>query len=44
MVSTFRVLNDGDAVFYEFWVIDQEDGRAVFKMKHFDCGLSFLES
>lgn len=39
MVGTFRVLNDSDAVFYEFWVIEVEDSRAVFKMKHFDRGL-----
>jgi hypothetical protein len=39
MVGTFRVLKDGDGVFYEFWVIEVEDGRAIFKMKHFDRGL-----
>jgi len=39
MVGTFRVLKDGDAVFYEFWVIEVEDGRAIFKMKHFDRSL-----
>jgi hypothetical protein len=39
MVGTFRVLKDGDAVFYEFWVIEVEDGKAIFKMKHFDRGL-----
>jgi hypothetical protein len=39
MIGTFRVLKDGDAVFYEFWVIEVEDGRAIFKMKHFDRGL-----
>lgn len=39
MLGTFRVLKDGDAVFYEFWVIEVEDGRAIFKMKHFDRGL-----
>lgn len=39
MVGTFRVLKDGDAVFYEFWVIEVEDGKAILKMKHFDRGL-----
>ncbi len=39
MVGTFRVVKDGDAVFYEFWAIEVEDGKAVFKMKHFDRGL-----
>jgi Domain of unknown function (DUF6265) len=39
MVGTFRALKDGDAVFYEFWVIEVEDGKAIFKMKHFDRGL-----
>ena len=39
MVGTFRVVKDGDAVFYEFWVIEVEGGKAIFKMKHFDRGL-----
>ncbi len=39
MVGTFRVLKDGDAVFYEFWVIEVENDKAVFKLKHFDRGL-----
>jgi hypothetical protein len=39
MVGTFRVVKDGDAVFYEFWAIEVEDGEVVFKMKHFNKGL-----
>jgi Domain of unknown function (DUF6265) len=39
MVGTFRVVTEGNAVFYEFWAIEVEDGKAVFKMKHFDRGL-----
>jgi len=39
MVGTFRVVKDGNAVFYEFWAIEVEDGEVVFKMKHFDKGL-----
>ncbi len=39
MVGTFRVLKDGDAVFYEFWAIEVEGSKAIFKMKHFDRGL-----
>jgi hypothetical protein len=39
MVGTFRVVKDGAAVFYEFWAIEIEDGKAVFKMKHFNRGL-----
>ena len=39
MVGTFRALKDDDEVFYEFWVIEVEDGKAIFKMKHFDRGL-----
>jgi hypothetical protein len=39
MVGTFRVVKDGNAVFYEFWAIEVEDGKAIFKMKHFDRGL-----
>ena len=39
MLGSYRVVKDGDAVFYEFWVIEVESGKAVFKMKHFDRGL-----
>jgi hypothetical protein len=39
MVGTYRLMKDGDAVFYEFWAIEVEDGKAIFKMKHFDRGL-----
>jgi hypothetical protein len=44
MVGTFRVVKDGKAVFYEFWAIEVEDGKAIFKMKHFDLGLLGWES
>lgn len=43
MVGTYRVLKNSDAVFYEFWVIEVEDGKAIFKMKHFDRGLAGWE-
>jgi hypothetical protein len=36
-------MKGGDAVFYEFWVIEVEAGKAVFKMKHFDRGLQGWE-
>ncbi len=39
MVGTFRVLQDGSPVFYEFWTIEEENGVAIFKMKHFNAGL-----
>ncbi len=39
IVGTFRVLQSGNPVFYEFWTIEQENGVAVFKMKHFNAGL-----
>jgi hypothetical protein len=39
MIGTFRVVKDGDAVFYEFWAIEVEAGKAIFKMKHFNQGL-----
>ena len=44
MVGTFRVVKDGNAVFYEFWAIEVEDCKAIFKMKHFDRGLLGWES
>ncbi len=43
MVGTFRVVKTDAAVFYEFWAIEVEDGKAVFKMKHFNRGLAGWE-
>lgn len=43
MVGAYRLMKAGDAVFYEFWVIEVETGKAVFKMKHFDRGLQGWE-
>jgi hypothetical protein len=43
MVGTFRVVKSGAAVFYEFWAIEVEDGKAIFKMKHFNRGLAGWE-
>jgi hypothetical protein len=31
MVGTFRLVQDGDAVFYEFWVIEVEGGRTILR-------------
>jgi len=39
IVGTYRVVKDGNAVFYEFWAIEIDDGQLVFKMKHFNQGL-----
>lgn len=39
IVGTYRVVKDGNAVFYEFWAIESDGDRLVFKMKHFNQGL-----
>lgn len=38
MISSFRVVKDGKAVFYEFVVIEEQNGMPVFKMRHFNRG------
>jgi hypothetical protein len=43
MVGTFRVVRLGKPVFYEFWVIEVEDGKPVYKLKHFNGGLKGWE-
>jgi hypothetical protein len=43
MVGTFRVVQDGKAVFYEFWAVEVEQNHAVLKLKHFNAGLSGWE-
>jgi hypothetical protein len=48
MVGHFRVVAKGKAgaqkaVFYEFWAIELEDGKPIFKRKHFHHGLQGWE-
>jgi hypothetical protein len=38
MVSSFRVVKDGKAAFYEFVVIEEQNQVPVFKMRHFNRG------
>ena len=38
MVSSFRCVKDGKALFYEFVVIEQEGNIPVMKMRHFNRG------
>lgn len=43
MLGTFRVVHAGTPVFYEFWVIELDGGRPVYKLKHFNGGLQGWE-
>ena len=36
MVGTFKLIQEGQPVFYEFFVITDEDGSPVLKLKHFN--------
>jgi len=38
MVSSYRCVKDGKAIFYEFVVIEQTNGTPVMKMRHFNVG------
>ncbi|SEM63116.1 hypothetical protein SAMN05192574_101249 [Mucilaginibacter gossypiicola] len=38
MISSFRVVKDGKAVFYEFVVIEEQNQVPIFKMRHFNRG------
>jgi hypothetical protein len=39
MTGTFRIVEHGRAVFYEFWAVEVEDNRPVLKLKHFNADL-----
>jgi Domain of unknown function (DUF6265) len=39
MIGSFRILQHGRPVFYEFWVVEVDDNRPVLKLKHFNAGL-----
>jgi hypothetical protein len=38
MISSFRVVKDGKAAFYEFVVIEEQNQVPVFKMRHYNRG------
>lgn len=38
MISSFRVVKDGKATFYEFVVIEEQNHLPVFKMRHYNRG------
>lgn len=38
MMSSFRCVKDGKVIFYEFSVIEQDDGPPVMKLRHFSPG------
>lgn len=38
MISSFRVVKEGKAAFYEFVVIEEQNQVPVFKMRHFNRG------
>jgi hypothetical protein len=38
MISSFRVVKDGKAAFYEFVVIEEQNHIPVFKMRHYNRG------
>jgi uncharacterized protein DUF6265 len=39
MVGSFRIVQKGRPVFYEFWAVEVDHNRPVLKLKHFDNGL-----
>jgi len=43
MIGSFRVVQEGKAVFYEFWAVEVEDHRPVLKLKHFGANLAGWE-
>lgn len=43
MIGSFRVVQGGKAVFYEFWAVEVDEGRSVLKLKHFNANLAGWE-
>ena len=39
IIGSFRVVQEGKPVFYEFWAVELEEGKPVLKLKHFNSGL-----
>lgn len=43
MMGSFRVVEKGKPVFYEFWAVELEDNHPVLKLKHFNSNLAGWE-
>ena len=43
MTGSFRVVQSGRPVFYEFWVVEVDQNRPVLKLKHFNADLAGWE-
>lgn len=41
--ASFRVVQGGKAVFYEFWAVEVDAGPPVLKLKHFNADLTGWE-
>jgi hypothetical protein len=43
MIGSFRIVESGKPVFYEFWVVELDENRPVLKLKHFNADLAGWE-
>jgi hypothetical protein len=43
MTGSFRIVQSGKPVFYEFWAVEVDENRPVMKLKHFNAGLDGWE-
>jgi hypothetical protein len=43
MTGSFRIVQGGRPVFYEFWVVEMDKNRPVLKLKHFNADLAGWE-
>jgi hypothetical protein len=43
MIGSFRIVQSGRPVFYEFWVVEVDENRPVLKLKHFNADLAGWE-
>ena len=39
LVGSFRIVQHGQPVFYEFWAVEVDGHRPVLKLKHFNANL-----
>jgi hypothetical protein len=43
MTGSFRIVQCGKPVFYEFWAVELDENRPVLKLKHFNADLAGWE-
>ncbi|MGA8740481.1 MAG: DUF6265 family protein [Terracidiphilus sp.] len=43
MIGSFRIVQNGKPIFYEFWAVEVDENKPILKLKHFNANLAGWE-